>query len=134
MSGFAAKVGKFRTIAMLRAEWTFKQSVIDMLEDVQRRRDQGGRMPYLTGFLQDSLVVSLRGSTGLAKGAYNFYGVVKAMSLGDVVRMEWRAGYAKAQEYGWGGHPGRFFVRGGSQKWMMFVRRNLEIAKEKYPL
>ncbi len=80
-------------------------------------------MPVKTGFLRNSLIAGLNGSTSLT-GLNSYVLAIGRMELGDVVFGGWTAEYAAAQEYGSQGRVGRFFMRGAAQQWQAIVAKN----------
>lgn len=98
----------------------------------------GGRMPVITSFLRNSLVVTVNDPTvppvrgyGLSEAqkraaprADPTWGLkISKIEAGDFMRATWTAYYARIVEYGLRGPP-RFFVRGAVEKWDQIVRKN----------
>lgn len=115
----AAHVARYKATL----ERVFKASAQDVIELAQRPVAQGGRMPVDTGFLRNSLVSGLNGSTALS-GANSYVVTIAGADLGDSIFAGWTANYARHVEYGARGRAGRFFMRGAAQQWQQIVDRN----------
>jgi hypothetical protein len=125
---FAAKVQAFADLTKEKMELVVKQSAQDMFSISQRPVAQGGRMPVDTGFLRNSFVSGLNGSTALT-GPDAYVAVIAGMELGDSIFGGWTANYAKFVENGAGGRQGRFFALGASQEWQRIVAENAQKAR-----
>lgn len=123
MAVFSAQVNDYVRKYKERMEAVFKQSAQDVIAQAQTPVAQGGNMPVDTGFLRNSLVSGLNGSTSLT-GADSYVLAVAGANLGDSIFAGWTANYARYQEYGPNGRPGRFFMRAAAQNWQDIVTRN----------
>lgn len=115
----AAHVARYKE----RLEQVFKASAQDVIAEAQTPVARGGRMPVYTGFLRNSLVSGLNGSTALT-GPESYVLAIAGSKLGDSVFAGWTANYARHVEYGTNGRPGRFYMRGAAQQWQQIVDRN----------
>lgn len=109
-------------------ELVVKQSAQDVGDLAQRPVAKGGNMPVDTGFLRNSLVAGLNGTTGLS-GPDAYVLAIAGMELGDSVMFGWTANYARYVEYGTRGRAGRFFMLSAAQEWQAIVARNAEKAR-----
>lgn len=125
---FTAQIESFAAKSKAKIELVFKQSAQDVFEIAQRPVAKGGRMPVDTGFLRNSFVAGLNGSTSLS-GADAYALVIAGADLGDVVFGGWTAEYARHIEYGTSRMVGRHFALGAAQEWQRIVAANVEKAK-----
>lgn len=114
----------------------FKASAQDVFEEAQRPRGSGGRMPVVTGFLRNSFVAGLNGSTALTGPAAYELAILTA-ELGDTVTGGWTAAYALRREMGFTGadslgrqynEGGAFFARSAAENWQQYVTNNASRA------
>lgn len=129
----------------------YKESIRDVVNDAQlpaRGLDANatGRMPFETGFLRQSLVVSLGGGVPAQTGrnrtresklaavaAGNGFGNVEAIDhivAGSFVRITWTAFYAMHLEFGSKNNQAYYFARGAIEKWPQFVRDNAQYYRD----
>jgi hypothetical protein len=125
---FAAEVSRHVLDYKGRLEGVFQQSAQDLIAQAQQPVAQGGRMPVDTGFLRNSLVSGLNGSTALS-GADSYVMAIAGAEPGDTIHAYWTASYARYVEYGAQGRPGRFFARGAAQDWQRIVKENVAKVK-----
>jgi len=125
MATFSAQVDEYVTKYKERLEAVVKQSAQEVIEEAQRPEDEGGNLPVDTGFLRNSLVSGLNGSTSFT-GANSYALAIAGANLGDTIQAGWTANYARHQEYGSNGRQGRFFMRSAAQNWQAIVARNAE--------
>ena len=117
-----------------------RQSTQDLAREANTPIANGGRMPVDTGFLRNSLVITMDGESdppfkgqGLNKDQLRAQGrtagpagnLIKlaGSELGDIVYLTWTAHYAMYVERG-GRGPARLFAQGAADKWPFFVERN----------
>jgi len=137
---FSAQVNTYVAETLERSTAVFKQSAQDVIEDAQAPRPSDaynvsvskynmgkskklGRMRVDTGFLRNSHVSGLNGSTSLS-GADSYVLTIVKAKLGDSITGGWTAEYAEAREFGSGDVGADFFLRGAAQKWQQFVDAN----------
>lgn len=85
-----------------------------------------GHVPVDTGFLSNTAVSRLQGSTMLT-GPSVYTLVAAGMSPGDVAEMGWTAEYARAVHYrGW------LWVDNAAVKWPSIVREAIRRARQRY--
>lgn len=128
MTQFTAQIDAFAEQAKAKLELVVKQSAQDVGDLAQRPVAKGGNMPIDTGFLRNSLVAGLNGSTSLS-GPDAYVLAIAGMELGDSVLFGWTANYARYVEYGTQGRAGRFFMLNAAQQWQAIVARNAEKAR-----
>lgn len=142
---FAAQMAQFRDKTREQMKAVLQRSVQDVLEEALRSESLGGRLPVKTGFLRNSLVSELNGTTswpvthppkdGSAGGGSPHYLLTVAeMEPGDIARFAFTAAYAARMEYGFVGEDskgrtynqqGRHFVEGAAAQWPAIVARNI---------
>ena len=84
-----------------------------VIDDMQRPKSSGGRLPVKTGRLRDSLETRIDGAvSGLG-----------AFTLGRTIRAAYTVDYAVHQEYGTRHFDGNLFREGAVMKWQRFVSR-----------
>ena len=128
MSSFTAQIKAFTDRAKEKLETVVKASAQEVFSIAQTPKAQGGRMPVDTGFLRNSLVAELNGST-VAGGADAYVLAVAGMDLGDTVFAGWTAKYARHMEYGTSRTPGNFYMLAAAQQWQAIVARNAELVR-----
>ena len=122
-------------------EAVFKQSVQDVIEDMQKPVAKGGNMPVDLGFLRNSLRVTIgQPASGFLErpSGYNlpdgedisYQMTIGGAELGDTIYAVYLASYAVHQEYGARGREGRGFRRKAAQKWQRIVARNVSKVKK----
>ena len=115
-----------------RALAVFRSSIHDLFSQAQTTYNEGGHLPIDTGFLRNSFVAALNGSTALqGPNAYEF--AVSAAELGDTLFGGWTADYARRMEYGFVGtdalgrnynQRGFGFVAHAAANWVQIVEGN----------
>lgn len=125
---FTASIKGWSDRAKQSAELIFKQSAQDVFEIAQTPVAKGGNMPVDTGYLRNSLAMTLNGSS-VSGGADAYVLAVASAELSDAIFGGWTADYARHVEYGTQGRSGRFFMRGAAQRWAAIVARNAAKVK-----
>lgn len=128
MGTFTAQIKAFADKSKEKIEAVVKQSAQEVFSIAQTPKAMGGRMPVDTGFLRNSLVAELNGST-VAGGADAYVLAVAGMDAGDVVFAGWTASYARYQEYGTSSIAGNFYMLNAAQQWQAIVGRNAELVR-----
>lgn len=128
VSQFTAQIVAFAEDAKRKMELVVKQSAQDVGDIAQTPVAKGGNMPVDTGFLRNSLVAGLNGSTSLS-GPDSYTLAIAGAELGDSIFFGWTANYARFVEYGTQGRAGRFFMLNAAQQWKAIVARNAEKAR-----
>lgn len=100
-------------------------SVEDVFEEAQKPREQGGRMPVVSGKLRNSLEID-----GV-KGAESYRAAAQSLELGDTVRGEWTAPHATLAEFGSERQQGNHFVGVAAARWPEIVEENVRKVKGK---
>lgn len=131
---FSATVNGWVAESKERATAVFRQSVNDLVEEIQTPVAEGGFMPVDTGFLRASISASLNGElapmqprpSGDESVAYAPGEVIATIAnaeVGDVITFSYGAEYAIVQENKWA------FVSRGAQRWPQIVQRNAKAAE-----
>ncbi|MBP2508102.1 hypothetical protein J2855_001737 [Agrobacterium tumefaciens] len=127
-------------------ESVFKESVQEVVEEMQTPTSQGGRMRVDTGFLRASLLASSTAMPTINRASVPTEGqtysasfaqieaVIAGSSLGDTLYFGYTAAYAGYREYGANGQPPDAFVRMAAQNWKQIVDRNTARAKAAFGL
>lgn len=112
-----------------------RQSIQDVVNDMQTPVGKGGKMRVDTGFLRASGQASLNGmptgpSRGDAGGKYTYDDgsvivTIGQLKLGSILWFGWTANYAKYRE----AYDG--FLESALQKWPQIVKRNTELIRQK---
>ncbi len=101
-----------------------KQSLQDTVRVAQKPVAQGGDLPVDTGYLRNSLVTTVRGSTA-GEGADSFILGLSSLQLGDPFQVAWTADYAVARHYMVGvGQGGGLWRDKAAQRWSGIVASN----------
>lgn len=117
---FTAAIKGWNAKVVRNAELVFQSASQRVVGVAQLPRAQGGRMRVDTGFLRNSLVTQLNGSTMLTGGdAYSL--VIAQAQIGDRIFAGWTASYAAAREFGARGQAPDYFMRGAAQQWQAIV-------------
>jgi len=136
---FEAQIDKWVNQTSKDLELIFKQSAQEVFSKAQTPVAQGGNMPVDTGFLRNSFVAGLNGSTSL-KGPDAYVAAIAGAKLGDVVFGGWTAKYAARIEFGFSGQDslgrtynqdGRGFARKAAMEWQQIVQRNAAKVRAK---
>lgn len=120
MVGFAVQVRASTERTKRRADYVWREANRKMIAAAQTPATAGGRMPIKTGFLQNSLVTTIRGSTSLM-GAYAFNEVINRSKAGHHLSYRWIAPYARFQNNGYLGRPGWHWAETAASMWRDFV-------------
>ena len=132
MANFSAQVSAWVRETEERLEAVFKASAQELFSIAQTTRYEGGNLPIDTGFLRNSFVAGLNGSTSLS-GPDSYVIAIASAEIGDSVIGGWTAEYARRMEYGFVGQDslgrtynqrGFGFVRGAAMQWQEIVNRN----------
>lgn len=135
---FAAQVGAWVAKTKARQEAVFKESAQRVIVVMQTPVAKGGNLPVDTGFLRASLMATIGPPTasttpnpgGEGKHSYDAGAVslvIANASITDTITVVYTANYARFQEYGAHGKPGRRFVALAAQQWQAIVA---EVARE----
>jgi len=136
---FAAQLDKWANQTSRDLELIFKESAQELFAAAQTPVAQGGNMPVDTGFLRNSFVAGLNGSTSLT-GPDAYVAAIAGAKLGDVVFGGWTAKYAARIEFGFSGQDslgrtynqdGRGFARKAAMEWQQIVQRNAAKVRAK---
>lgn len=129
---FTAKVDGWVLKSKQALEAVFKEAVQSTIEDMQTPVGGGGNMPVDTGFLRASLDVTLNTPTlrqvpNPGSGSFVFETastfIIAGADIGDTIYATYGANYAKYQEYGANGKPGRGFVRLAAMNWQENINK-----------
>lgn len=120
---FTAQIRNWSEKAKRNIDLVIKQSAQEVFQIAQTPVVQGGNMPVDTGFLRNSMVAGLNGSTSLS-GPDAYVLAINGFEMGDVIFGGWTAEYAVYVEFGAQGRAPRFFMRGAAQQWQSIVSSN----------
>lgn len=130
---FSAQVAAFAEKIPGAVEAIFKESVQEVVSEMQTPMAAGGRMRVDTGFLRASLMASTASMPAISSGkvpiggkAYPYdEGQIEAVILGadvnDTLYIGYTAAYAGHREYGVNGQAPDAFVRSAVQRWDTIV-------------
>ncbi|MCX8282479.1 HK97 gp10 family phage protein [Phyllobacterium sp. 0TCS1.6C] len=143
---FSAQVAAFAEKIPGAVEAVFKESVQEVVEEMQRPVAQGGRLRVDTGFLRASLMASTAAMPSInsrkspVDGASYSYdgGQIEAVILGadinDTLFFGYTAAYAGHREYGSNGQAPDAFVRSAAQRWDTIVENKARELKARLGL
>lgn len=140
---FALSVAKQIATTQKRMDMVMKQSLSDLVKEVQTPEAKGGKMRVDTGFLRNSGQASLNGMPSGAsvkpdnatKGEFdkgdvslskNIQLVIAQLKYGATFYFGWTANYAKYRE----AYDG--FLEAGLQNWQNIVNNVVNRAKERF--
>lgn len=129
---FSAQVSAWVAEKQKRMVAVRNKSIERVLEVAQTPVAKGGNMPVDLGFLQSSLMAAVGRANfalrerpkGDAKYGFDMGQVtliVASAKLGEPIEAVYTANYARPQEYGARGRPGRRFVGLAAQQWPRIV-------------
>lgn len=137
----SATVSEFVRTSKARMQAVTKQSIQDLIEEIQTPTAKGGRMRIDTGFLRASGQASLSGMpTGPSRPSSEeptFYDdgsepvpdvvvlTIARFTIGGQLWFGWTANYARYRE----AHDG--FLRLGVQNWQTIVDKNVRLMKQR---
>ncbi|MGN7734374.1 HK97 gp10 family phage protein [Ensifer sp. 22564] len=140
---FSAAVAQWADKIEGAVEAVFKESVQEVVEEMQTPVGQGGRMRVDTGFLRASLLASstsmpaINASSKPTEGtAYSpdfaqVEAVIAGSDIRDTLYFGYTAAYAGHREYGANGQPADGFVRMAAQNWPIIVDRKAAELKSR---
>lgn len=121
-----------------RMTFVFRDAAQTLFSEAQRPIAEGGNMPVDLGFLRNSFVAGLNGTTALS-GPIAYIATIAGANIGDVIEGGWTAEYALRQEFGFIGtdslgrnynQQGKGFARKAAMKWPQMVRDSVNRAKQ----
>lgn len=139
MTTFSADVDDWVNASKVRIEQVFKTATQELFYGVLAPGKTAGTMPVDTGFLRAGFAVSLNAPTLRAETNPNprraddgggikfpFDGgpislVINSADVSDTIYGMFTANYARYQEYGSNGRPGRGFVMTNAARWQDYV-------------
>lgn len=139
-SDFASQVKAFTDKTKARQAAIFKGSAERVLERANTPKGQGGRLPFDTGFLRNSVRASLSGAPSDSSG--DPPAVFAQMKVGDTVIAGWVARYSLRMEHGFVGEDslgrtyaqqGNGFLRAQVQLWEFIVNEVTQEVKAQIP-
>ncbi|MCO4316341.1 HK97 gp10 family phage protein [Phyllobacterium sp. 21LDTY02-6] len=143
---FSAQVAAFAEKIPGAVEAVFKESVQEVVSEMQMPVSAGGRMRVDTGFLRASLLASTAampsinaGKTPVEGASYSYDGgQIEAVILGADINATlffgYTAAYAGHREYGSNGQAPDAFVRSAAQRWDMIVENKARELKARLGL
>lgn len=129
-NSFSAKVDDFVHKSLELLDAVAKESIERFADEANTPIAKGGNLPVDTGFLRNSIVVTLHTPTdqvtfkeGDEPVGYsaNYEVTIQGMDLGDSIYAIWTANYARYVHDGVGGRPGRQWVTLTGQRWQTIV-------------
>lgn len=129
-NSFSAQVDDFVHKSLELLEAVAKESIERFADEANTPIAKGGNLPVDSGFLRNSIVVTLHTPTGLVafkEGdesvgySANYEATIQGMDLGDSVYGVWTANYARYVHDGVGGRVGRQWVTLAGQRWQTIV-------------
>ncbi|RWX78264.1 HK97 gp10 family phage protein [Neorhizobium lilium] len=143
---FAAQIAGWAEKVPEAVEAVRNGAAQDVVKEMQTLDEEGGRLPYETGFLWASLMASTSSMPPINQNAnpvdgqlYRFdFGTIEAVIIGadldDDLYFGYTASYAAAQEYGAQGRAPAGFVRDAVQNWNEHVNRNAKKVRKVFGL
>lgn len=143
---FSAQVAAFAEKVPGAVEAVFKESVQEVVEEMQKPVGQGGRMRVDTGFLRASLMAStssmpvIRANADPAAGGTyapdfgQIEAIIAGADLNSTLYFGYTASYAGYREFGAHGQPPDAFVRSAAQQWQPIVDRKVSELKSRLGL
>lgn len=136
---FVADVEAFKRLTIDKMLRVAKQSLQDVIREAQTTVAQGGNMPVDSGYLRNSLIVTVAGverargdpDAGPNSNTGNEAVILglSALELGDPFQVAWTAEYALQRHYTVGvGHGGGMWRDLAAQKWQGIVQSNARKA------
>ena len=144
--GFEGQLQAFRAEVERKIQTIFRQSLRELIAIAQLPVEAGGSLPTATGLLRASMTVTANGgylptlqpmtraeATAYAAGRPEGNSeAVDTATPGDVVLIQWLAGYAALIEYGGGGQRGRHFASFAAANWPRIVSETAQrVAQER---
>lgn len=132
---FAAAVGKWASQSEARITAVRNRSIEMLGEEMAKTKPQGGRVPFLTGYLARSILASTQGMPKTAEGPFpgsNIGLITATLAAGQPLWIGYTANYSRRQNYGFVGAdslgrvyntPGNYFVEGAIAEWGNIVDR-----------
>ena len=142
---FSAAVAQWADKVGGAVEAIFKEATHEVVEEMQKPIEQGGRMRVDTGFLSASLLASSTSMPAInasanpvAGGTYaadfgQIEAVIVGADIGDTLYFGYTASYAGHREYG-AKQPADGFVRLAAQNWPLIVDRRASELKARLGL
>lgn len=146
---FSAAVAQCADKVEGAVEAVFKEATQEVVEEMQKPTEQGGRMRVDTGFLRASLLASTAAMPSIVPGknpapgsGSNSYttsfgqveAVIAGADIGDTLYFGYTAAYAGHREYGSNGQAADGFVRLAAQNWPIIVDRKAAELKARLGL
>lgn len=130
---FSASVDQWASKSKERLDAVYARSVELLGEDLAKTRNEGGRLPFLTGNLARSLLASKTAMPNIADGPFsgdNIGLVAATLKSSETVWIGYQANYAARQNYGFIGQDslgrtynqqGAHFVEHAVAQWPQIV-------------
>jgi hypothetical protein len=143
---FSAQVAAFAEKIPGAIEAVFKESVQEVVSEMQTPVGAGGRMRVDTDFLRASLMASTASMPSInpnknpvAGKTYSYDGgeieaVIVGADIGDTLFFGYTAAYAVHREYGVNGQAPDAFVRSAAQRWDAIVEAKASELKRRLGL
>lgn len=129
---FSAQVDEWVRESQQRLTVVFRESVQDLISEIQTPVADGGNLPVDTGFLRASMRLSTEGFLGAnlshpggKKYAYTSTAailVIAGAEIGETLYISYTANYARHVHYGTSTREGRQWITMAAQRWPQIVQ------------
>lgn len=135
---FSQAVDEWASQTEERLDAVYARSVELLGEEMAKSRNEGGRVPFLTGNLTRSLLASKSGMPNVADGPYtgsNIGLIAATLKADETVYIGYQAKYAARQNYGYVGsdslgrvynQQGAYFVDHAVANWPSIVNKAIK--------
>lgn len=139
---FSQSVGDWVSQTEERIDAVYARSVELLAEEMAKTRDEGGRVPFLTGNLARSLLASKSGMPNVAEGPFsgsNVGLITATLTAKETVWLGYQANYAARQNYGYVGsdslgrvynQQGAHFIDHAVANWPTIVTRAIKEIRD----
>ena len=141
MTSFTESIDAWAAQTKERIDAVYARSVELLGEEMAKSRNEGGRVPFLTGNLTRSLLASKSGMPNVSDGPYagsNIGLIAATLKADETVYIGYQAKYAARQNYGYVGsdslgrvynQQGAYFVDHAVANWPTIVTKAIKEVK-----
>lgn len=134
-NSFSSAVGAWASQSEARITAVRNRSIEMLGEEMAKTKPQGGRVPFLTGYLARSILASTQGMPKTAEGPFpgsNIGLITATLAADQPLWIGYTANYSRRQNYGFVGAdslgrvyntPGNHFVEGAIAEWGNIVAK-----------
>lgn len=138
MASFTESIDAWAAQTKERLDVVYARSVELLGEEMAKSRNEGGRVPFLTGNLTRSLLASKSGMPNVSDGPYagsNIGLIAATLKADETVYIGYQAKYAARQNYGYVGsdslgrvynQQGAYFVDHAVANWSSIVNKAIK--------